>query len=184
MTNWDNAIFKKNFTALVNKARERGFTAAEAYDQIYGISGGRKNRATKTGKMVALKDGDVSISDVMKIRAWKDLSLDWLLLGKGELPPELQTGPGAEITYEPKMWALAQWDRGAKKKRNDKLTRLEHLAIDLGFSQIILHNEIGDDPCLVTAKSALSEATKKIWESVYKLRAEVEANADRDNYGY
>lgn len=84
-------IFGKNFTALVDYAKKKnGHTAAKIYDQIYGDGNPYGN-----DKITKLKQGKtVTFQDVMKIQAWKDLSLDWLLLGKGDPPPELQEDLG------------------------------------------------------------------------------------------
>ena len=78
----------KSFAALVDHAKEKdGFGASAVYIQIYGDD---ENRY-KENKISSMKKGDsITLYDVMKIQAWKNLSLDWLMLGKGDPPLELQ----------------------------------------------------------------------------------------------
>lgn len=78
----------KNFALLVDHAKDNeGLPAAKVYDQIYGD----EYCSNKEDKISKMKHGKtITPHDVMKIQAWKNLSLDWLVLGKGNPPPELQ----------------------------------------------------------------------------------------------
>ncbi len=78
----------KNFALLVDHAKDNeGLPAAKVYDQIYGD----EYCSNKEDKISKMKHGKtITPHDVMKIQAWKNLSLDWLVLGKGDPPPELQ----------------------------------------------------------------------------------------------
>lgn len=82
------SIIGKHFAALVDHAKEKeGLTALAVYIQIYGDD----NNQYKENKISSMKNGTgITAYDVMKIQAWKNLSLDWLMLGKGDPPPELQ----------------------------------------------------------------------------------------------
>ncbi len=90
---------KKNISNLLpssptDDGTEKGPTNVELYNQIYG------NRditdSAKGNKISALRRGDgISLNDIIKIAAWKGLSLDWFILGKEqttETPPTVQEG--------------------------------------------------------------------------------------------
>ncbi len=83
----------KHFAALVDYAKEKeGLTASAIYKQIYDDD----EISNKEDKISKMKRGEsITAHDVMKIQAWKNISLDWLILGKGNPPPELQKGTTA-----------------------------------------------------------------------------------------
>lgn len=121
----------KHFASLVDYARDKeNLTAKEVYQQIYGDD----DISNKESKISQMKIGkSITAYDVMKIQAWKNLSLDWLLLGKGNPPPELQETQERGSSDE---WAASNTVRGfltslmclslAKYTRNMKIETHGH----------------------------------------------------------
>lgn len=73
-------------------ASEKGPTNLEIYNQIYGDT--VISEASKKNKISDLRSGKgISLNDIIKIAAWKGLSLDWLILGK---EPTAQTPPAPQ----------------------------------------------------------------------------------------
>ncbi len=71
---------------------EKGPTNLEIYNQIYGDTG--ISEASKKNKISDLRSGKgISLNDIIKIAAWKGISLDWLILGK---EPTAQTPPAPQ----------------------------------------------------------------------------------------
>ena len=90
MTGIDPETFdriKKNISRLLTSSlgddnAKKGLTNVEIYNQIYGDRDDIQD-PSKANKIAALRRGDgISLNDIIKIAAWKGLSLDWLILGK------------------------------------------------------------------------------------------------------
>ena len=90
MTGIDPETFdriKKNISRLLTSSlgddnAKKGPTNVEIYNQIYGDRDDIQD-PSKANKIAALRRGDgISLNDIIKIAAWKGLSLDWLILGK------------------------------------------------------------------------------------------------------
>ncbi len=75
---------------LLSPDRCEGLTNVDIYNKIYGNTG--TGEPSKKNKISALRRGEVStdMEELIRIAHAMDVSLDWLMLGKGDPPPELQ----------------------------------------------------------------------------------------------